>query len=326
MFIGTNGIVVDNKGHVLLMRRDDTRTWALPGGALEPGELPTDGAAREVREETGIQVVPARLVGLYFWSYRSDDFLVLTFRCLIDGGTLTISEESPRVEFAPSNSIPKPMLAMHRERIERGLSHEEESPYWGRQKTTMSMIIWRRVVGPLVYGLKDIGRRMQRVHPYKPPLPWKSGAFVILRDDSGGVLWVKRNDFDVWNLPGGGSEQGEAPWETAVRETREETGLEVSLSRLSGLYVKPAENIMIFAFTADITSGVLTTGTEAIAFDYFRPGKEPDNTLPKHVERVADATAMSGTTVFKIQAGPSGVEALGLQNVNPEDSVTATPK
>ncbi len=52
MFIGTNGIVVDNKGHVLLIRRDDTRTWALPGGALEPGELPTNGAAREVREET----------------------------------------------------------------------------------------------------------------------------------------------------------------------------------------------------------------------------------------------------------------------------------
>jgi ADP-ribose pyrophosphatase YjhB (NUDIX family) len=322
MFIGTNGIVVDNKGRVLLIRREYTRTWAIPGGALEAGELPIDGVAREVEEETGLKVVPARLVGIYFWADRSDDYLILTFRCLIEGGKLAISEESPRVKFASSESLPRPMLAMHKDRLERGLSHIDDSPYWGLQNTSLSMVVWRWVDGPLVYGLKALGRRLRGEPLFQPPLPWNSGAFVIICDDSGDVLWVRRNDFDVWNLPGGGSEQGEAPWETAVRETREETGLEVSLSRLSGVYVKPAENTMIFAFTAAITGGVLTTGTESAGFDYFRPGKEPVNTLPKHVERVADATAMSGTTVFKVQDGPAGLEAIGLQNVNHENSVT----
>ena len=53
MFVGTNGIVVDQFGQILLIKRDDTRTWAIPGGALEAGELPSDGVAREVKEETG---------------------------------------------------------------------------------------------------------------------------------------------------------------------------------------------------------------------------------------------------------------------------------
>jgi 8-oxo-dGTP pyrophosphatase MutT (NUDIX family) len=188
------------------------------------------------------------------------------------------------------------------------------------------MVVWRRVGRPLVYGLKALGRRLRGEPPFQPPLPWNSGAFVIICDDSGYVFWVKRKDYAIWNLPGGGSLPGEAPWETAVRETREETGLVVSLTSCSGVYVKPTGNTMIFIFTATIIGGVLTTGPESAAFDYFTPGKEPTNTLPKHVERVADATAMPGTTVFKIQAGPPGVEALDLQNVNPEDSVTATPK
>ena len=56
MFVGTNGIVVDNQNRVLLILRDDTRTWAIPGGALDPGELPTNGVTREVKEETGLDV------------------------------------------------------------------------------------------------------------------------------------------------------------------------------------------------------------------------------------------------------------------------------
>jgi len=61
VIVGTNGIVLDERGRVLLIRRDDILTWALPGGASEPGELPPDGVAREVEEETGVKVIPERL-------------------------------------------------------------------------------------------------------------------------------------------------------------------------------------------------------------------------------------------------------------------------
>jgi 8-oxo-dGTP diphosphatase len=312
MFIGTNGIVVDNKGRVLLILRDDTRTWAIPGGALEAGELPTTGVAREVEEETGIAVQPARLVGLYHWNDRTEDFLALVFRCLIEGGEITQSEESIRVAFSQTSSLPKPMLSLHKERLARALIHKEGAPHWGEQSLTRSMILWRRIIGPLIYRSKDARRRIRGEPAYQPPMPWSVGAFVVIQDDAGGVLWLKRTDYEVWNLPGGGSEPGEAPWTTAIRETQEEAGVDVELTGCSGIYVKPKQNLMIFTFSARIISGGLTTGDEAAAFSYFTPGREPDNSLPKHIERVADAISSPGETFFKIQDSPHGLEVLGL--------------
>jgi ADP-ribose pyrophosphatase YjhB (NUDIX family) len=55
----------------------------------------------------------------------------------------------------------------------------------------------------------------------------------------GRVLLTKREDFEVWCLPGGGLEPGESVAQAAVREVREETGLEVALTRLVGVYSRP---------------------------------------------------------------------------------------
>ena len=54
--------------------------------------------------------------------------------------------------------------------------------------------------------------------------------------DAGKVLLIKRRDFQVWALPGGGIDAGESVAQAAVRETREETGLEVELQHLVGVY------------------------------------------------------------------------------------------
>lgn len=53
------------------------------------------------------------------------------------------------------------------------------------------------------------------------------GAFSIIFDEQGRVLLCHRRDMDAWNLPGGGAESGELPTEAAIRETKEETGLDV---------------------------------------------------------------------------------------------------
>jgi 8-oxo-dGTP diphosphatase len=312
MFIGTNGIVVDNQGRVLLILRDDTRTWAIPGGALDSGELPTIGVAREVEEETGLSVLPSRLVGLYFWTDRTEDYLILVFRCVIQGGVIARSEESLKVAFAQTDSLPKTIISLHKERLDRGLFHDSETLYWGEQSLTPAMLVWKRVVGPLIYRAKDVRRKIRGNPPYQPPLPWDVGSFVVIKNEAGEVLWVKRTDYDLWNLPGGGRESGEAPWTTAVRETFEETGLHVGLTGCPGIYVKPQTNQMIFTFSARSSSGELTLGTESAVFSYFAPGNEPSNSLPKHVERVADAGSADGVTHFKIQDGPSGLTILGL--------------
>jgi 8-oxo-dGTP pyrophosphatase MutT (NUDIX family) len=135
------------------------------------------------------------------------------------------------------------------------------------------------------------------------------GAFTIIRNKAGAVLWVKRTDKDLWNLPGGGGAGGngdeneEPPWETAVRETYEETGCQVRLCDLTSVNSYTDEANLTFNYTAEIVSGRLTTGPESAAFAWFHPGEEPGNSPPQHRQRIADAFNGSGNVVFRKQHG-----------------------
>ena len=62
------------------------------------------------------------------------------------------------------------------------------------------------------------------------------GAAVSLIEDGGKVLLVKRCDCGKWGIPGGLMEYGETLEQTALREAREETGLEVKAEALLGIY------------------------------------------------------------------------------------------
>ena len=62
------------------------------------------------------------------------------------------------------------------------------------------------------------------------------GAIAVQRDDRGRLLMVKRTDDGQWCLPGGFSNLGENAAFTAVRETLEETGLQVTPYRLLGVF------------------------------------------------------------------------------------------
>ena len=57
--------------------------------------------------------------------------------------------------------------------------------------------------------------------------------------EAGRILLILREDFDVWCMPGGHLDPGESFAAAAVREVREETGLEVRLDRLVGAYSRP---------------------------------------------------------------------------------------
>jgi ADP-ribose pyrophosphatase YjhB (NUDIX family) len=57
--------IIDPEGKVLLIRRADDGSWAMPGGACDTGETPAAAAARETWEESGYQVEITRLLGVF---------------------------------------------------------------------------------------------------------------------------------------------------------------------------------------------------------------------------------------------------------------------
>ena len=65
MTVGCGVLVENEKGQVLLQKRSDNGQWCVPGGALELGETYKEAAARELREEVGIEVKELQLFGLY---------------------------------------------------------------------------------------------------------------------------------------------------------------------------------------------------------------------------------------------------------------------
>ena len=130
------------------------------------------------------------------------------------------------------------------------------------------------------------------------------GVFGIIFDDRGKVLLCHRRDFDLWNLPGGRIEEGEAPWEGVVREVKEETGLDVKPQKISGLYFKPEQQEIVFAFMCQVVGGSVTLTDEADAITYYAPSELPSKMSQKQIERIHDALG-TDLPVMKIQRGPS---------------------
>lgn len=135
------------------------------------------------------------------------------------------------------------------------------------------------------------------------------GVFATVLDDAGRALLVHRTDCDWWGQPGGGMETGETPWAGVVRETREETGYEVAVERLAGVYSwAPREDELIFSFVCRITGGGRATSDESDESDdvrFFAPGALPANTFPEHVYRIHDALRHEPRALLKVAEGPS---------------------
>jgi 8-oxo-dGTP diphosphatase len=136
------------------------------------------------------------------------------------------------------------------------------------------------------------------------------GAFAIILDRQGRVLLCHRGDMDAWDLPGGGVESGELPTEAVVREVMEETGLEVVVERLVGVYGKIEKDELVFVHTCRPIGGQLTTTDETTECRYFELPDVPANTAPKHVERIHDAVASFAQPVIRRQTVPSTKEML----------------
>jgi ADP-ribose pyrophosphatase YjhB (NUDIX family) len=122
-------------------------------------------------------------------------------------------------------------------------------------------------------------------------MPTFGVCIAIIRD--GQVLLTQRSDFPVWCLPGGAVDDGESLAQAAIREAREETGVDVELTRLVGVYSRPnwrygGDHSVFFA--AWPVGGELQTVTnETLDAAYFDPAELPDALLWHHHQRILDA-------------------------------------
>jgi ADP-ribose pyrophosphatase YjhB (NUDIX family) len=91
-----------------------------------------------------------------------------------------------------------------------------------------------------------MGRRDYYDDPAAPPAnSLVPAASAIVIDDDNRIVLQRRRDNEMWALPGGKMELGESVAECAVRETREETGLDVEVTGIVGIYSDPKH---VFAY------------------------------------------------------------------------------
>ena len=96
--------------------------------------------------------------------------------------------------------------------------------------------------------------------------------------DEGKVILLRRGiepGYGAWAQPGGFLEIDETAAQGAVRETLEETGYKVDLTRIVGLYSRPQAGIVVVAFEARVTGGAAQTGLEALEIMAFGPDEIP---------------------------------------------------
>ncbi len=106
-------------------------------------------------------------------------------------------------------------------------------------------------------------------------------ASAIVTDKHGNILLERRSDNNLWALPGGVMELGESISQTIIREVKEETGLDIAIDYVVGIYSDP-NHIIAFSdgevrqefsicFACKIVGGTIHSNEESLEIALFKP-------------------------------------------------------
>ena len=120
-------------------------------------------------------------------------------------------------------------------------------------------------------------------------------ASAVVTNDQGHILLQRRRDNGLWALPGGGMEMTDSLPGTAIREVKEETGLDIEITGLVGTYTDPRHVIAYsdgevrrqfnVCFTARVLGGTLTISDESTELR-FVPPEELDTLAMHHTQKL----------------------------------------
>jgi len=108
-------------------------------------------------------------------------------------------------------------------------------------------------------------------------------AVGVLAERRGRLLLVRRNHephLGEWSFPSGYVDAGEVLEEAALRETKEETGLDVRIQRLLGAYSARGDRVIFIAYAARVVAGRIRVGPECQAVRFFPPDALPPLAFP----------------------------------------------
>ena len=121
----------------------------------------------------------------------------------------------------------------------------------------------------------------------------------LVADAQGRVLMIRSPRRD-WEFPGGQVEEGEDLISALRREVREETGVDVAVGKLAGVYSNVRAHIVMLDFLCEYVSGDLTTSAESLEVEWV----EPEAALARIIrpvirDRMRDMLEFTGQVVYR---------------------------
>ena len=280
-----NVVIFDRQGRILAHRRYDFDWWSTTGGALEIGESLSAAARREVKEETGLDVILGGLVGVYSHPrfnllYPNGDQVQQWTACFwaeTDGQALhPDGSETLDLFFVPPDELIAHTHPSHADMIRDALRVRAG----GR---------------PEVEPVETVGPRQPHfplLRQYIDHAPIiLPGATALVEDDQGRLLMTRRTDLDCWDFPAGFADLGETTAANAVRETQEETGLIVEPYGIIGLYSDPRWYMVRYA-NGDAVHGIdLSLACRVVGGSLVADGNDAESSA---VAYLTDAQILAG--------------------------------
>ena len=219
------GAIIIAGGRILLIRRGhepEAGRWSLPGGRIEAGETDQQALVREVREETGLDVVPGPLIGAVDRPRPGGPVLVIRdYAATVAGGALAAGDDADDARWFGARDLVGLSLSTGLEEAlnEWGVLGRLPSPALIAEATRRAGVIWLAVPGrdkpfPAWHLWRDPpGAAYLVTGPGEQPLPGLAGAgrvtVTVPSKDTGGALVT-------WTAGVHRVEPGSAEWAAVI--------------------------------------------------------------------------------------------------------------